>query len=202
MSVENIFGLYGSNNIGNINDSSWKQLHFKEMHIHDSYDPYGMKAMGKFDADIAILATIEEIKFSTYTRKICLPPADVNVFNIDGYVVGYGLELDQLVHENILKYAKIPSVDQAECIFSDEVFPTLASKRTFCAGAPGKIPCRGKKLIFIFSNLSLFFLIKVTAVVDFLWSKIIAGQFMGMSQRENLKENFAILMNLWFLRMF
>lgn len=145
-----IFGMYGSLNISNLNDGRWKKLNFLEIDIHDDYDFNGNKAMGKFDADIAILTTIEKIQFSPLTRKICLPPVDVNVFNVYGSVVGYGLTENQVVHESIPRYAKIPSVDQVECLFSDEIFVTLASKRTFCAGAPGLIPCLGKNLQFSF----------------------------------------------------
>lgn len=137
--------MYGSFNISNLNDGKWKQLSFDEIHTHVNYEQSVMKTMGRFDADIAVLRTVEEIKFSLYTRRICLPPATANVFNVNGYVVGYGLAEDKLVHESIPKHAKIPSIDQAECLFSDEIYLTLASRRTFCAGAPGKVPCKGKK---------------------------------------------------------
>lgn len=141
--------MYGSLNISNLNDGLWKRINFQEIDIHNDFNTFGAKSMGKFDADIAILTTLEAIEFSTATKKICLPPKNVNVFNIEGTVVGYGLTENQIVHENIPKYVEIPSVDQVECLFSDEVYVTLASKRTFCAGSAEKkaIPCRGNRTL-------------------------------------------------------
>ncbi|KAL7015776.1 hypothetical protein ACKWTF_016670 [Chironomus riparius] len=68
----------------------------------------------------------------------------MNVFEVDGTVVGYGLSDDTAeAHEMKPKFVRISSITQEDCLIGRDVIARISSKRMFCAGSIGKNPCRG-----------------------------------------------------------
>ncbi|KAG5667426.1 hypothetical protein PVAND_015406 [Polypedilum vanderplanki] len=97
-----------------------------------------------FDADVSILTLKNEISFNNFIQPACLPEITSNVYNTKGTVAGYGLSLESgNNHENRPKFLEINSVTQEECLFSNEIYNKISSRRSFCAGEKGKSACRG-----------------------------------------------------------
>lgn len=140
-----IKALYGGLDVSNLTDRIWIHQNISEIFMHPGYisEPLRKANTRGFDNDIAILETVDEFKFSNVVGKVCLPSFGTSVFNVEGNVVGYGLIESSLKPEKIPKLIKIPSVDQVSCFLHDIEYVKIASETTFCAGDPGKIPCRG-----------------------------------------------------------
>ena len=97
-----------------------------------------------FDADIAILELVDEVKFSNYIRPICLADEDTHVTNItNGTVVGFGLTENKTVSD-IAKKLDISFRDYHSCVKTHKDYQTFARARTFCGGpADGRGVCDG-----------------------------------------------------------
>lgn len=97
-----------------------------------------------FDADIAILRTVSKITFTDNVKPVCLPSFDAPVYDVTGYVVGYGKSEENSFHETKPKHIRINSVTQSVCLFTDPIYAKLSSPRGFCAGEKNKNPCKGE----------------------------------------------------------
>ncbi|XP_070504895.1 uncharacterized protein [Chironomus tepperi] len=95
-----------------------------------------------YDADLAIIKLDRPVKFSNKIRPACLPKSHEKVFEIEGYVAGFGVSNDDVL-DGKLRFLKIPTVTQENCLWHPSGFSTTASKRTFCGGDLTKSACRG-----------------------------------------------------------
>lgn len=86
---------------------------------------------------------MNKITFNNNVKPVCLPSYDAPIFEVNGYVVGYGKSEENSHHETKPKYIQITSVTQESCLFYDQIFVQLSSPRMFCAGELNKNPCKG-----------------------------------------------------------
>lgn len=99
-----------------------------------------------YDGDIVLLKTVNTIVFNNHVKPVCLPSFDASVFEVNGFVAGYGKSEQNSFHETRPKHIWIKSVTQEVCLFSDPQFATLSSPRNFCAGQKNKNPCKGESI--------------------------------------------------------
>lgn len=129
----------GRTNFSNLFENNFVTRGASSVSIHPDWDPHSEK----YDADIAVVHLNSKVIFTRFINAICLPTPTQNVFEVFGTVVGYGVTENSVkkVPERSPKFLTIKSVTQEDCIFSHESLRRISSKRTFCAGEPGKIPC-------------------------------------------------------------
>lgn len=96
----------------------------------------------KYDADIAIIELKQTVEFSETIQPACLPQRDEKVFEVTGFVAGYGTYSNEDTIDGMLRYVKIPTVSQEECLWHPSGFANVASKRTFCGGDLNKSACK------------------------------------------------------------
>lgn len=118
-----------------------KKENIQNIVIHPNWNPKDIR----WDADIAILTLQNLVTFSDVIQPVCLPQPNLNVFTLNGRVVGWGQSENSGLHEYQPKHVKIPSYGNEECFLSDYRFAQIASQRTFCAGERGNTPCKGEK---------------------------------------------------------
>ena len=58
-----------------------------------------------------------------------------------GFVAGFGVTNEDVLDEK-LRYLKIPTVNQEDCLWHPSGFHTTASKRTFCGGDLSQTACK------------------------------------------------------------
>ncbi|XP_070504868.1 uncharacterized protein [Chironomus tepperi] len=90
----------------------------------------------KFDADLAIIKLNQSVKLSENIQPVCLPLPDEKVFEVTGFMVGYGTYSNENGLDEKLRYFKIPTVSQEDCLLHSGV------KRTFCGGDLSKNACK------------------------------------------------------------
>ena len=90
----------------------------------------------------------EDVIYTDYIQPVCLPTANQNTENVFGMVAGYGKNIINRAHEALPRHVEMKSVNLLQCLYSDKLFPHLASQRTFCAGGRNEVPCKG--IFFIF----------------------------------------------------
>lgn len=112
------------------------------MHLHPDFYKDTESNVKRYDADIAVLKLNSSVPKNFLHRVICLPSARATIDGNYGTVVGHGHnEMGQL--EDIPKYIKISAISWQDCIFNDQRYVNYLSKRGFCAGEVGQIPCSG-----------------------------------------------------------
>jgi secreted trypsin-like serine protease len=62
--------------------------------------------------------------------------------NAIGTVVGYGAS-EENIFEQTPKFASMETVSQEECYKNHQIFSSIITSNTFCAGGKGSGPCRG-----------------------------------------------------------
>ncbi|KAL7013544.1 hypothetical protein ACKWTF_015456 [Chironomus riparius] len=97
----------------------------------------------KFDADLAIIKLNSSVEFSPYVQPACLPTPDEKVFEVTGFVAGYGTYSNEDGIDGKLRYLQIPTVTQENCLWHPGGFAKASSKRTFCGGDLSKSACKG-----------------------------------------------------------
>lgn len=140
LEAQNLRIYLGRSNFSNPNERNYIKQGASKIIIH----PEWREDEESFDADIAIIKMRESVIFTDYISPICLPTSSINVFDVYGSVAGYGLtELSfDGKPEKAPKFIRIPTVSQEECLFDNTEYAKRASRRTFCAGEKGKIPCK------------------------------------------------------------
>ncbi|CAH1735925.1 unnamed protein product [Chironomus riparius] len=140
MKPDNVYSLLGIYDLSRIDESGVIRAQVSSIKIHSDWNTQ----IETYDADIAILRLTNEITFTNYIQPACLPPSNMNAFEIDGTVVGYGLSDETFGdHEMRPKFVEISSITQEDCLIGRDVIARISSKRMFCAGTVGKNPCKG-----------------------------------------------------------
>ena len=125
----NTYALLGVYDLNRKNESGVIRSHVSSIKVHSDWSTQ----VETYDADIAILRLTSKITFTNYIQPACLPPSDMNPFEIDGTVVGYGLSDETLGdHEMRPKFVKISSITQEDCLIGRDVIARISSKRMFC----------------------------------------------------------------------
>ena len=70
-----------------------------------------------------------------------MPGSHEKVFEIVGFVAGYGVSNNNVLDAK-LRYLKIPTVTQENCLWHPSGFMKAASNRTFCGGDLSKNACK------------------------------------------------------------
>lgn len=139
-SPSDVFAMLGEYDLDNDNEIHSIIAELSEINIHPDWKSSSLN----YDADIAMISLKSQIIFNEFVQPICLPESDTKVFDILGFVSGYGLsETSNGRHENRPKHVEIPAVTHETCLFSDHRLVRVSSQRMFCAGESGKNPCKG-----------------------------------------------------------
>lgn len=125
--------------MNNTSEPFARRADIETIHVHPKWNSTAIS----FDGDVALLRTVAKIAFTDYIQPVCLPSSDDSVFNVNGYVAGYGKSEENSRHETRPKHVKIRSVTQDVCLFSDPIIVRISSPRMFCAGELNKNPCQG-----------------------------------------------------------
>jgi hypothetical protein len=141
LKADEIYAYLGRYNFKVADEGNATKMDIEEILIHPEWRPFEHS----YDADVALLKTKNNIAFNDYVTPVCLPTLVTNVFNINGYVVGYGKSENAALHETRPKHVRLRSVTQDVCLFSDPLFVRISSLRMFCAGEKGKNPCKGER---------------------------------------------------------
>lgn len=133
----------GKQDINNLNERFFIQSGVSQLLVHPEWDPNDLH----YDADIAVAVLQRTIEFNKFIQPICLWTATSSYEDMigqNGIVAGWGkTEFDAISTTNPM-YGKLPVVSNDDCLRSNNVFSSLTSKRTFCAGNKGKSgPCNG-----------------------------------------------------------
>lgn len=109
--------------------------------------PVAYKAGGisEYDGDISVVVLQSEVTFSEYIQPICLWEGSTDdMIGMSGIVVGWGSDRNGMAITQTPKSISIPIVESSVCKASNELFKTIQSNSTFCAGfRDGKGPCHG-----------------------------------------------------------
>ncbi|XP_018342185.1 PREDICTED: chymotrypsin-C-like isoform X2 [Trachymyrmex septentrionalis] len=104
--------------------------------VHPDYVHTGITG----DSDLAILILRTAVEYSPFIRPVRLWSSNStnlqNIIGKIGYIVGWGE--DEASHP----YTEEPRMAKEDCLRSHQLFVTITSNRTFCAGSPN-IPCNG-----------------------------------------------------------
>ncbi|KAL5273817.1 hypothetical protein ACFFRR_000523 [Megaselia abdita] len=130
----------GKHDINNWQEDSNQFRAVDRFFIHPDYKT------GRYDADVAVIIVKETITFNDNVRPICLWNDDPDLNKIagqNGTVVGWGRTRTQEVSP-VPKKIIATIIDGLDCVYSNEYFFNITSKRTFCAGnRNGEGPCKG-----------------------------------------------------------
>lgn len=134
--------LFGAHKIHDVFEQGRFIMSVAEIVIHKDWNP----GVQRYDADLALLFTDENIPITRFIKPLCLWQHNVKPRVSEGFISGWGLsEFTIEEHEMIPKKLKVPIVDQIKCLFSNNNIVVLASERTFCGGYKnGTGPCHGK----------------------------------------------------------
>ena len=94
-----------------------------------------------YDADLAIIKLDRPVEFSDKIQPACLPKPHEKVFEVTGYVAGYGVSNSDVL-DGKLRYLKIPTVTQEICLWHPSGLSIIASNRTFCGGDLTRSACK------------------------------------------------------------
>lgn len=106
---------------------------------------YKAGGISEYDGDISVVVLQSAVTFSEYIQPICLWKGSIDdVVGMSGIVVGWGSDRNGLAITQTPQGIRIPMVETSVCKASNELFKTIQSNRTFCAGfRDGKGPCHG-----------------------------------------------------------
>lgn len=113
------------------------------INFSDAYKADG--GISDYDGDIAVVVLQSAVTFSEYIQPICLWKGTADdMIGMSGIVVGWGSDRNGLAITQTPQGITIPIVEDSVCKASNELFKTIQSNRTFCAGLQdGKGPCHG-----------------------------------------------------------
>ena len=134
--------FFGAYNLGENNEAGAYVTTPRKILIHDDWNPFE----DRYDADIAIIITQENIPRTNYIQPICLWENE-NLPNIrEGTIASWGTDYDSILgYEEIPKELKIPIRTLEYCLLDNLKLALIASNRTFCGGSKdGRGPCNGK----------------------------------------------------------
>jgi secreted trypsin-like serine protease len=97
----------------------------------------------EYDADLAVLKLDTSITFTDKIQPISLPSSSMQNIGVSGHVVGWGSSERTINPENTPRKIHIKTIDVYDCAKHDVHYSKITSRRNFCAGGPGKAPCRG-----------------------------------------------------------
>lgn len=81
-----MYAFLGRYDFNSQNEGFAYKADIASVNIHEEWDT----SKTTFDADIAILTLKNLITFNDYIQPVCLPSSDADVFDVVGYVAGYG----------------------------------------------------------------------------------------------------------------
>lgn len=141
LKLDSFYTLIGKFNLKDSDEPGVVESYFVSIKIHPDWKPLAET----YDGDVALLKLKSDITFTNFIQPACLPTITTQVFEVDGFVAGYGFTEDTVeeVAESLPKFVNIESVTQETCLFSHEVISRISSPRMFCAGKRGKNPCKG-----------------------------------------------------------
>jgi len=127
---QDIHIFLGRLNVSNHNEFGSVTRGVNEMIIHENWNTQSHN----FTFDIAILTLSETVEFSESIRRICMPAED-EVLQSKGTIVGWGKSNNNRKHEVIPRFLEVNIISGSECPYA---FPDLlrmgSQTKTFCAG--------------------------------------------------------------------
>ena len=110
-----------------------------DVKIHPEWNTANNK---KFDADLAVIKLNSSVEFSAHVQPACLPTPDEKVFEVTGFVAGYGTYSNENKFDGNLRFLMISTVTQEKCLRHPDGYANAAPKRTFCGGELSKSACK------------------------------------------------------------
>lgn len=108
--------------------------------IHPDFGLNWVKRFSRFDADLAVLTLNSPVKFGSSIKEVYVPLSDTSVAGESGLAVRHFFDDEPDTQVNT-KLINIPTSLPQECIFLDNRYMQDLSRRGFCAGSTGQIPC-------------------------------------------------------------
>ncbi|XP_037043063.1 insulin-like growth factor-binding protein complex acid labile subunit [Bradysia coprophila] len=136
LSPDEITIRLGAYNLTAVNESGVVNRNVTQIHMHPDWSVLEEK----YDADIAILVLNENVTFSSNIRPVCLPTDDVNIEEVKGMVVGWGVT-ENGTAEGIPRQTETMALNDSYCYRTDNVIARYSSERSFCGvgnGTPNK----------------------------------------------------------------
>lgn len=107
--------------------------------VHHDFD----STATTFDADLAMLVTTDQIKFSEYIQPVCLWDSDVLPSETEALVAGWGTSENKTL-EPLPKKLRLKIHDYESCIKDHPDLVQIASSRSICGGdGKGSGACYG-----------------------------------------------------------
>ena len=164
--------MLGGLDISNLSDDQWVRRDISKVDIHPEWNP----ATVKYDADIAVLTMSQAVQLSDYIQIVCLPSKNEQVSDVDGSVVGHGVDGNNIRLQDIPKTLQVSSITNEDCFLIDHELGQFSSRRTFCAGSLNNVPCKSNFNLTSLEKYQIYFKVKVTLEVDFLLKKMALGK--------------------------
>uniref|UniRef100_A0A1I8Q9S0 Peptidase S1 domain-containing protein n=1 Tax=Stomoxys calcitrans TaxID=35570 RepID=A0A1I8Q9S0_STOCA len=134
-------------NVGRYNLEDYSETNFQTREIQNLVIHPDFAGNVHPDADLAILQLQRPVEFNAYVRPICLwsEPVDTNrIVGMTGVIAGWGGDENGNAYTAIPKMVDANIVSEGECLRSSQVYASLTSRRTICAGnRDGTGPCMG-----------------------------------------------------------
>lgn len=136
---DQILVYLGKHNLSS-SDETYEWFHPYQILVHPDWEDSG----NRFDADIAILIVAVPIPFSKTIAPVCLWTELAEEEDYTGTVVGWG-EFGSLKKPDVPHQLQVQRVTSAKCYEDFHIIASIASSRTFCAGAvtENNVPCTG-----------------------------------------------------------
>jgi hypothetical protein len=133
------YAVLGRYNLSDASDPNSVRRKIARMIVHSEFS----KTHRQSEGDIGLLIMESPVRFTNYIQPICLPAADVNVYNINGVVAGFGRPEIYQPAEEIAKYAALKTIDLPTCYDSSMLSTIVLSKKSFCASSRTSAACLG-----------------------------------------------------------
>lgn len=139
------YSLLGRFDLSSSSESDYLRvdISYDDIHVHPEYNESANYR--RSHADVAILKVTEKILFSDYIQPVCLPASTMNVTNIFGVVVGYGVNDPYGPSQQRPTFVKLKSIENWKCLELDDSYHSVVSRKSFCAAHEKfqSIPCKG-----------------------------------------------------------
>lgn len=144
MLPQNIGLIFGAYDLNDLTQSGTYHASPSEIRIHDDWNINTLK----YDADIAVLKTEDDVPYSRFIRPVCLWNKLTDPNLPKGVIAGWGKSNDsENYYQSIPKQLRVPIKTQEDCFLDNPSITEMASNRTFCAGSKdGSGPCLGRIL--------------------------------------------------------